>query len=137
MNVFEIQREIFTSVANEVLTSYPTCNIVNSFVYAPDKFPTASIVMSGDGSTANTRDSSHIDKFDDISATVDVYCNTANGKKTQAEGIMAIIKDKFYSLNFTMVSCKPNSNISNAQVYRISATFVATVDNNGNIYTRR
>lgn len=136
-DIFQIMKEIYTDVTNAVLASYPTCTIRNSFVYAPDAFPFASIVMSGDGSTANTRDSSHIDKFDDISATVDVYCNTANGKKTQAEGIMAIIKDKFYSLNFTMVSCKPNSNISNAQVYRITATFVATVDYNGNIYTRR
>lgn len=137
MNVFQAQKEIYTDVANTVLASYPTCNIRNSFVYAPDAFPTVAIVMSCDGNTQNTRDSSNVDKYNDITATVDVYTNKTDGKKTQAEDIMGIINEKFFSLNFKLVSCKPNSNISNAQIYRLSATFTATVDNNGNIYARR
>lgn len=136
-DIFQIMKEIYTDVTNAVLASYPTCTIRNSFVYAPDAFPLASIVMSGDGNTQNTRDSSNIDKFNDVTATVDVYTNTVNGKKAQAEGIMAIISGSFYALNFKMVSCKPSSNISNAQNYRLSATFTATVDCYGNIYARR
>lgn len=137
MNVFQANRDIYTQVADTVLVSYPTCRIVNAFIYAPDAFPTVSIVMSGDGTTAKTRDSSHISKFNDITATVDVYTNNIDGKKTLAEDIMGIISDKFYSLNFDLVSCKPNSNISNAQNYRLTATFAATVDNNGKLYSRR
>lgn len=137
MNVFQAQKEIYTDVADTVLASYPTCNIRNSFVYAPDAFPTVAIVMSCDGNTQNTRDSSNVDKYNDITATVDVYTNKTDGKKTQAEDIMGIINEKFFSFNFKLVSCKPNSNISNAQIYRLSATFTATVDNNGNIYARR
>ena len=136
-NIFQIQSEIYTDVSDTVLASYPTCTIRNSFVYAPDAFPFASIVMSGDGNTQNTRDSSNIDKFNDITATVDVYTNTVSGKKAQAEGIMAVINGRLYALNFKMVSCKPSSNISNAQNYRLSATFTATVDCYGNIYARR
>lgn len=136
-NVFQVMKEIYTDVANAILASYPTCTVRNSFVYAPDAFPFASIVMSSDGNTQNTRDSSHIDKYNDITATVDVYTNAVDSKKTQAESIMAVINGRLYALNFKMVSCKPNSNISNAQIYRLSATFTATVDNNGNIYARR
>lgn len=137
INVFQAMKDIYTQVANTVLASYPTCTIRNSFVYAPDAFPFASIVMSGDGNTRNTRDSSHINKFNDITATVDVFTNKADGKKTEAEGIMGVISDKFYSLNFDLVSCKPSSNTSNAQIYRLTATFVATVDYNGKLYSRR
>ncbi len=136
MNVFQAQKEIYTEVANTVLASFPTCNIRNAFVYAPDVFPTVAIVLSGDGSTHNTRDSSHIDKFNDITATVDVFTNKAGSKKTEAEEIMGVISDKFYSLNFNLVSCKPSSNTSNAQIYRLTATFTATVDRGGNLYTR-
>ena len=136
-NIFQIQSEIYTDVADTVLASYPTCTIRNSFVYAPDAFPFASIVMSGDGNTQNTRDSSHIDKFNDITATVDVYTNTVNGKKKQAEDIMAVISGRLYALNFKMVSCKPSSNTNIASTYRLSATFTATVDCYGNIYARR
>lgn len=136
-DIFQIMKEIYTDVTNAVLASYPTCTIRNSFVYAPDAFPFASIVMSGDGNTQNTRDSSDVDKYNDITATVDIYTNKTDGKKTQAEDIMGIINKKFFSLNFKLVSCKPNSNISNAQIYRLSATFTATVDCYGNIYARR
>lgn len=136
-NIFQIQSEIYTDVANTVLASYPTCTIRNSFVYAPDAFPFASIVMSDDGDTQNTRDSSNIEKYIDVTATVDVYTNTANGKKVQAEGIMAVISSRLYALNFKKVSCKPNSNTNIASTYRLSATFTATVDCYGNIYARR
>ena len=41
------------------------------------------------------------------------------------------------SINFTMVSCKPASNNNNASYYRLTATFTATVDADGHIYTRK
>ena len=137
INVFQAMRDIYTQVADTIIASYSTCRVVNAFIYAPDAFPTVSIVMSGDGNTTKTRDSSHISKFNDITATVDVYTNNIDGKKTLAEDIMGLITDKFYSLNFNLVSCKPNSNISNAQNYRLTATFVATVGHDGKLYSRR
>lgn len=137
MNMFEIQREIFTTVANAVLASYSTCRISNSFLYAPSQFPCVAMVFSDDGMTYKMRDSSHADNFRDITATVDVYSNKADGKKTEAESIMQIVIDTLSPLNFNMVSCKPYSNMNNASIYRITATFTATVDKDGNIYTRR
>lgn len=137
MNMFEIQREIFTAAATEVLTAYPACRITNAFVYAPAQFPCVAIVLSDDGTNASMRDSSKKDNYRDITLTVDVYTNKTDGKKTEAEAIMQIIIDTLYPLNFNMVTCKPMSNINNAQNYRITATFTATVDSNGTIYTRK
>ncbi len=137
MNMFNIQREIFTATANAVLAQYPSCRIVNAFVYAPTAFPCVAIVLSNDGTRADTRDSSKIDKFRDITVTVDVYSNKADGKKTEAEDIAQIVIDTLYPLNFDMTSCRPSSNINNASQYRITATFTATVDNNNTIYSRR
>ncbi len=137
MNMFEIQREIFTAAATAVLTAYPACRITNAFVYAPAQFPCVAIVLSDDGTNASMRDSSKKDNYRDITLTVDVYTNKTDGKKTEAEAIMQIIIDTLYPLNFNMVTCKPMSNINNAQNYRITATFTATVDSNGTIYTRK
>ena len=136
MNMFEIQRAIFTEFVTAIHEVDSSCRVGNKFVYTPATFPYVSIVLSGDGTTRNTRDSSHIDKFNDITATVDVFTNKAGGKKTEAEEIMGVISDKFFSLNFNLVSCKPSSNTSNAQIYRLTATFTATVDKDGNLYTR-
>lgn len=137
MNMFDIQREIFTKVANAVLTSYSTCRITNSFVYAPAQFPCVALVLSDSGMTYKMRDSSGEDNFRDITLTVDVYSNKTDGKKTEAESIMQIIIDTLFPLNFNMVSCKPMSDLNEAQNYRITATFTATVDGSGNLYTRR
>lgn len=137
MNMFDIQREIFTAVATEILTPYPSCRITNSFIYAPSVFPCVAIVLSNDGTDYNTRDSSKVDKFHDVTVTVDVYSNSHDGKKTEAEAIMQLVIDKLFSLNFNMASCKPMSNINNASIYRITATFTAKVGNDGTIYTRR
>ena len=137
MNMFNIQREIFTKAATAILTDFSTCRILNSFVYAPPAFPCACIVLSDDGMTYKMRDSSHSDNFRDVTLTADVYSNKADGKKTQAEAIMQTIIDTLAPLNFTMVSCKPYSNNDNATNYRITATFTATVDKDGHIFTRK
>lgn len=135
MNMFEIEREIFTIVSTAILSQYPSCRISNSFIYAPAEFPCASIVFSDDGMTQGMRDSSHGDNFRDITITADTYSSKANGKKIQAESIMQIIIDTLIPYNFTLISCKPNNN--NAMFYRNTATFTATVDKDKNIYTRR
>lgn len=137
MNMFSIFREIYTKVANAVLAEYADCRITNAFMYAPAEFPCVAIVLSDDGMTKATRDSSHADNFRDITATVDVYSDKLNGKKTEAEDIMQIVIDNLSPLNFNLATCKPVSNINNASNYRITATFTATVDSNGNIYSRR
>lgn len=137
MNMFEKQREIFTTVANAILADYPTCRVTNSFVYAPPEFPCVAIVLSDDGTNYGMRDSSKQDNFRDITITVDVYSNKTDGKKTEAETLMQKVQDTLFPLNFKMVSCKPFGNINNATNYRITATFVATIDGEGTLYTRR
>lgn len=136
MNMFEIQREVFTTVANAILTVSPSCRITNAFIYAPAEFPAVAIVLSDDGTKRNARDSSKNDKFRDITLTVDVYSNKVDGKKTEAESLMQTVIETLYPLNFEMVSCKPASNINNASNYRLTATFTATVGADGMIYTR-
>lgn len=137
MNMFNIEKEIFTIVANAILNEYPTCRITKTFVYAPPEFPCASIVFSDDGMTSGMSDSSHADNFRDITITADTFSNKVNNKMGEAEDIMQIIIDSLTPFNFKLVSCKPNGNLSNAQNYRITATFTATVDKDGNIYQRR
>lgn len=137
MNLFKANREIYTITANRVLAEYQDCRILNAFVYVPPAFPCMCMVLSDDGTNTSTRDSSKQDKFRDITVTVDVYSNKAEGKKAEAEDIMQIVIDTLYPLNFEMTSCKPTSNTNNASQYRLTATFVATIDKNNTIYTRR
>lgn len=137
MNVFEIEREIFTKVATAVLAVSPSCHITNSLIYAPSVFPHASIVMSDDGTTEGMRDSSNTDNFNDVTLTADVFSNKTDGKKTEAEAIMQTIIDTLFSLNFKKVSCRPSSGLNNATIYKLTATFTATVGADGSLYTRK
>lgn len=137
MNMFEIEKEIFTTVATALISSSPSCRVVNAFVYAPDHFPTVSIVFSDDGTTPGMRDSSRADNYRDVTIVADAFSNKVNGKKGEAESLMQTVIDTLCPYNFDMVSCRPNSNVSNAQTYKITATFTATVDKDGNIFTRR
>ena len=137
MNMFAIQKAIFTDLVTAIHTVDATCRVGNKFVYVPPCFPYVSIVLSGDGTTPETRDSSHTEKFRDITLTVDVFSNKSDGNKTEAESLMQAVQDKAYSLNFNMVSCIPNSNTSLATIYKITATFAATVGHDGSIYSRR
>lgn len=137
MNMFEKQREIFTTVANAILAVSPSCRVTNSFIYAPASFPCVAIVLSDDGMNYSMRDSSKVDNYRDITLTVDAYSNKTDGKKTEAEMLMQTVQDTLFPLNFNMVSCKPFSALNDATNYRITATFVATIDGDGTIYTRR
>lgn len=137
MNMFEKQREIFTTVATAILNASPSCRVTNAFIYAPAVFPCVAVVLSSDGTNSRMRDSSNTDNFRDITITVDVYSNKTDGKKTEAESLMQIVIDTLYPLNFNMVSCNPFSDMNNASNYRITATFIATIDSNGTLYTRR
>ena len=135
MNMFEIQREIFTKAATAVLAISPSCRITNSFEYAPPAFPTVAIVMS-DHSKESTRDSSHADNFREVTLVCDAYSNKTDGKKLEAESLMQAVIDTLLPYNFNMVSCKPASNMNTASIYRITATFTATVEADGTIYTK-
>ena len=137
MNMFNIQRKIFTAVYTAVTTASPSCRVTNAFVYTPASFPCVAVVMSDDGTRYDMRDSSNTDNFRDVTITVDVYSNKHDGMKSEAESLMQTVIDTLFPLNFNMVSCRPVSNINNATNYRITATFVATVGGDETIYTRR
>ena len=135
MNMFEIEREIFTKAATAVLAISPSCRITNAFEYAPAVFPCMAIVMS-DRAKESTMDSSHSDNFRELTLVCDVYSNSHDGKKLEAESLMQAVIDTLLPYNFNMVSCKPASNMNTASIYRITATFTATVEADGTIYTK-
>lgn len=137
IDVFQLQKELQTSIFTPVHEAYPECAMLNAFVSAPPKFPCIVIVLSDNGTTSSMRDSSCDDNFHDITLTIDAYSNLVNGKKTQAEAIMNIVRSVLLPKNFRQVSCRPASNINDATVYRLTGTFTATVDNNNNFYYRR
>lgn len=137
IDVFQLQKELQTSIFTPVHEAYPECAMLNAFVSAPPKFPCVVIVLSDNGTTSSMRDSSGDDNFHDITLTIDVYSNLVNGKKTQTEAIMNMVRGVLLPMNFRQISCRPASNLNDATVYRLTATFTATVDNNNTFYYRR
>ena len=137
IDVFALQRELQTLIFTPIHNEYSECIMLNAFTSAPSKFPCVVIVLSDNGTTSSMRDSSGDDNFHDITLTIDVYSNLVNGKKTQTEAIMNMVRGVLLPMNFRQVSCRPASNLNDATVYRLTGTFTATVDSNNTFYYRR
>lgn len=137
IDVFALQKELQTLIFTPIHNDYSECAMLNAFTSAPPKFPCVAIVLADNGTTSHMRDSSGDDNFHDITLTIDVYSNLVNGKKTQAESIMNIVRGVLLPKNFRQISCRSRSNMNDATVYKLTATFTATVDNKNTFYYRR
>lgn len=137
IDVFALQKELQTLIFTPIHNEYSECAMLNAFTSAPPKFPCVVIVLSDNGTTSHMRDSSGDDNFHDITLTIDVYSNLVNGKKTQTEAIMNMVRGVLLPMNFRQISCRPRSNMNDATVYKLTAIFTATVDNNNTFYYRR
>lgn len=109
----------YSTEDNPVLTEY--------------QFPHLSVVESDNYTyrrTITRRGEEHAGKM----YTINVYSNSANGRRTEAENISAIVDSEMLAMGFTRISMIPMSNLHNATVYRITARYTGAVSKDGIVY---
>lgn len=109
----------YSTEDNPVLTKY--------------QFPHLSVVESDNYTyrrTITRRGEEHAVKM----YTINVYSNSANGRRTEAENISAIVDSEMLAMGFTRISMIPMSNLHNATVYRIPARYTGAVSKDGIVY---
>ena len=65
---------------------------------------------------------------------MNVYSNSEDGRRAEAEKIMGIVDDEMLAMGFVRRSMLPVSNLNNATVYRIAARYSGVVSKSGMIY---
>lgn len=119
--MIDCENEVFTRVATAIREKYPEVNIASEFVSAPSAFPHVSIVMADNPDSLNMT-------MTDPMFEVNVYSNKTEGKKSEAKGIMAIIRSQMASMNFRCSALTPTPNLEDATIYRLTGRFEVRTD---------
>ena len=131
-----VENEIFTKVYDAVTATYPNAFVTGVFVPSPPTFPCVYFAMSDNAYFRNSIDSGSMENHDAIEFEVEIYSNSADGKKTQCYEIAGIIDGLMESLNFTRMGLMPVPNIADATIFRLVGRYRAVVGKDETIYRR-
>lgn len=129
------ENEVYTRVAEALLTAYPKADISGTYKKSPAAFPHVFCEMSDNALTPGLQTSSGKEDCVDVTFTFNIYSNKKVGQKSEAKKIAGIIADTMYSMNFKRLTQLPVPNMEDATIYRICAQYAGRTDGK-NFYRR-
>lgn len=127
------ENEIYDGVAKLLRNSYDGISVNGTTILSPASFPCASIEEIDN--TSFTADSSgEIESYSTFE--INVFSNSLDGKKAEAQRIFNTIDGYFTNLHYSRTSKRPVV-INDGTVYRIVARYSAVYDVDGKIFRRR
>lgn len=133
--MIDVEKPIFTAIANAVHEQFPTLYIVGEEIRVPSTFPTVSVVEADNYTNTRTSDSGSNENHVNVMYEVNVFSNKKSGRKTQTKSILSVIDETFIKLGFVRTMSKPVT-MDDATVYRMIARYTAVVSSDGKIYRR-
>ena len=125
------ENEVYTRVRSAILAEFPNANVTSTYVNKPSAFPHVSIEQSDSYTPSRYVSSAWNEEYARIMYTVNVYSNKVGTAKSEAKAIMRIVCDEMHHMNLLRESCVPTPNVNDATVYRMTARFEGTADENG------
>jgi hypothetical protein len=111
---------------------YPGIRVVGEFVNSPTSFPT--VTIDEIRNVPEHLDSANFNKYARVVYRVQVFSNLEGGKRAQARDIYASVDRKMQSMGMFCKTYTTTPAVYNAEVYSITATYEAIIDQNGMIY---
>jgi len=133
--MIDIENEVFTKVATELRSQFPTINIYGEDVRSPSSFPCVSVVEADNYTVKATQNTGSNENHANLMYEVNVYSNKTNGKKSECKAILAIVDDILLGMGFTRTMKNPVS-MDDATIYRMVTRYTAIVSKNQTIYRR-
>ena len=99
-------------------------------------FPLVTVEEYDNSVYEKTQDSGNYENHAKLLYEVNVYSNLTSGKKAQAKEIMKKVDVVMAKMGFVRSYCSPTPNLSDSNVYRITARYKAIADKEQNIYWR-
>ena len=129
--MIDYSNEIFNTVAKNLRFVYEGIQVVGEYVETPAVFPT--VTIDEIQNVPVHLDSATKNKYARIVYRTQVFCNGV-GKRNKAREIFASLDETLMGLGLYVKSFTTTPTIYNSEVYSITATHEAVVDEKGNVY---
>jgi hypothetical protein len=130
--MIDFSNEIFNAVAADLRSLFMNIRVVGEFVNSPTSFPT--VIIDEIRNVPEHLDSANFNKYARVVYRVQVFSNLEGGKRAQARDIYAAVDRKMQSMGMFCKTYTTTPAVYNAEVYSITATYEAIIDQNGMIY---
>jgi hypothetical protein len=130
--VIDFSNEIFNAVAEYLRSLFAGIRVVGEYVNSPTRFPC--VTIDEIENYPEHLDSARVNKYARVVYRVQVFSNLEGGKRTQARQIYAEVDEKMQELGLFAKTYTSTPAVYNAEVYSITATYEAVIDQNGVIY---
>lgn len=130
--MIDVSNEIFNAVATDLRLTYEGIKVVGEYVATPTVFPTVTI-----DETQNIPahlDSAVQNKYAEVVYRIQIFSNSKTGKRAEARKIFSTVDAKLQELGLYAVTYTTTPAIYNSEIYSITATYRAVVDQNGRVY---
>ena len=134
--MIDVEKEIFTEVADAIQTEYPDCFVTGEYAPGAPSFPCVSLVEIDNASWEDTMTQEGTDVHAAVTYEVNVYSNKTAGKKAECRQIASFVDNLLLGMNFTRIMLQPIPNVRDATIYRITGRYRALVDANLTLYRR-
>ena len=123
--------EIFNTVAKDLRSLFTGVQVKGEYVETPSKFPT--VTIDEIQNVPVHLDSAKKNKYAKLTLRTQTFCN-GEGKRGKAREIFYSLDETLMGMGFFVKSYTTTPTIYNSEIYCITATHEAVIDENGNTY---
>ncbi len=123
--------EIFNTVAKDLRSLYTGVQVKGEYVETPSKFPT--VTIDEIQNVPVHLDSAMKNKYAKLTLRTQTFCN-GEGKRGKAREIFNSLDETLMGMGFFVKTYTTTPTIYNSEIYCITATHEAVIDENGNTY---
>ena len=124
--MIDIENDVFEMVLAAVETDFPEAEVSNIYTNQPAAFPSVTVVEA-DNAVLRRMRTDNIENAVSVMYEVNVFSNSAAGKKSEAKAIINLIDEAFLSHGFTRMMKSQIPNFADRKIYRIVARYSAVV----------
>ena len=134
--MIDVEKEIFSKVAESVRAAYPSVFISSEYVRTPSKFPFVSLIEMSNTAYDRTQSSAGLENHASVMYEVNVYSNKKSGKKSECKAIATFIDNELAALGFSRTMLQPIPNMDDATIYRMTGRYMAVISKDKKLYRR-
>lgn len=128
--MIDYEVNIFDTVYQRVSHLFAKGKFVSVYTPSPTGYPAGSLIELGNDTVSKRQSSTPIENFVKVMYQLDVYATT----KHEAKSLLSAVDDVMIGIGFTRTGGEFMDNVSNVNIFRYAARYVAEIDRDGNIY---
>lgn len=128
--MIDYEVNVFDTVYRKVSNLFAKGKFTSIYVQSPTAFPAGSLIELTNDTVGKRQSSTPIENFARVMYQLDVYATT----KQEAKSLLGAVDDVMISIGFTRTGGEFLDNVTNVNIFRYAARYVAEIDRDGTIY---